>query len=163
MISGILKALYRIEVTLAVIFYVVIVTLILTDVSLRELVGSSLQGAQRESVYLMIITGFLGMALASATGRHLRPQFADGLIPERHAQTAQRVGNFIMFLIFATFGVYGVSFVEQAYAYQDMARAINFPLWILQLAIPYGCFSAALRYLLFFIAPDKEPQLGSGQ
>ncbi len=131
--------------------------LLLTDVGMRELAGSSIWGAQRISVYLMIVTGFLGLGLAADRGRHLRPNFADGLIPARYANLADRAGSAIMAAIFLYFAWIGVAFVRAAHEYGDLARIIKVPLWTIQLIVPYAFVSIALRYFLYAIWPDLKP------
>ena len=154
----ILSGLFAVDVTVAISAYVVIAVLLLGDVILRETGGGSLWGAQRISVYLMIVIGFLGLGLAAAKGRHLRPQFLDHVVPARFSETADRIGSGLMALIFGGFGVVGVQFVAEAIEYGDMARIIDIPLWYIQLVVPYAFFSTALRYVLFALHPELRPQ-----
>lgn len=158
-----LAIVFSFEAFLAVISYLVIVGLLLTDVFMREVFGNSIWGAQRISVYLMIITGFLGLGLATAKGRHLRPRFADSLIPKKYAGIADRMGTALMAIIFACFFVVSVKFVRQAYEYGDLARTIKFPLWTIQLVVPYAFASTALRYLIYALRPELKPEEELGE
>lgn len=158
MTKQILKLLFSFEAAVAILCYLAIALLILTDVGLREILGTSIKGAQRISVYLMIMTGFLGLGLAASRGRHLRPRFADGLVPVRFEQTIDRLGSGLMCLVFLGFGVVGIEFVQVAYEYEDMARNIRIPMWIIQLVVPYAFFSTALRYGIYACRPDLKPQ-----
>ena len=124
---------------------------------MREIAGSSLQGAQRIAVYLMIVAGFLGLGLAADRGRHLRPRFADRLIPRRLAPRAERIGAALMALIFAYFAWLGMRLVLEAREYGDMARSIRVPLWMIELIVPYAFASVALRYLFYAIWPGLRP------
>ena len=89
----VLAGVFRLESVVAVAGYATVAGLLVVDVGLRELAGTSIYGAQRVSVYIMIVTGFLGLGLAAAQGRHLRPRFADGLIPQRFTTAATRLGD----------------------------------------------------------------------
>ncbi len=153
-----LQALFVIESSVAMLAYVLIAGLLLGDVLLRQLAGTSIWGAQRIAVYLMIVTGFLGLGLAADRGRHLRPRFADALVPARWAGAADRLGSLIMAGVFATFAWYGVVFVRQAIEYGDLARTIRVPLWIIELVVPYAMGSTALRYLIYARWPALKPQ-----
>ena len=152
-----LNALFRFEAFLAITCYLVIVCLLLSDVFMREIMGGSIWGAQRISVYLMIVTGFLGLGLAAAKGRHLRPRFADPLVPASLAPSADRSGSVIMALVFAGFAVVAVEFVQNAILYGDLARTIKIPLWIIELVVPYAFASTALRYAVFAFNPTLKP------
>ncbi|MGB1215695.1 MAG: TRAP transporter small permease [Pikeienuella sp.] len=153
-----LAILFAIEVTIAITAYVIIAGLLLADVIMRETGGGSIWGAQRISVYLMIVIGFLGLGLAAAKGRHLRPQFLDGVFPERLSDAADRVGAALMVLIFGGFGVVAIQFVAEAIEYSELARIIRIPMWYIQLVVPYAFFSTALRYLIFAIDPSSRPE-----
>ncbi len=152
-----LGLLFRIEAAVAMLAFLAISLLLIADVASRELAGSSIWGAQRISVYLMIVTGFLGLGLAADRGRHLRPRFADGLVPAPLAPAAGRAGSAIMFAVFAWFAWLGVEFVMTAYEYGDLAQTIKVPLWTVQLIVPYAFASLALRYLVFAVWPELRP------
>ena len=153
----ILAVLFRIEAAVAICAFAGIAGLLIGDVLMRELAGSSIRGAQRIAVYLMIVAGFLGLGLAAARGRHLRPRFADGLIPRPLAPLAERTGAALMALIFAYFAWLGLRLVMEAREYGDMARSLRVPLWMIELIVPYAFASIALRYLIYAIWPDLRP------
>ena len=152
-----LRALFRLEAAVAILAFLVISLLLLADVGMRELLGSSIWGAQRIAVYLMIITGFLGLGLAADRGRHLRPRFADRLVPPRLTRAADRAGSVIMFVVFVYFAWLGVDFVRAAYRYGDLAQTIKIPLWLIELIVPYAFLSISLRYLFFALWPALKP------
>jgi len=154
----ILSLLFSIEAAVAISAYIVIAGLLLADVLMRELAGSSIWGAQRVSVYLMIVIGFLGLGIAASRGRHLRPRFMDSVFPTHLSTTADRVGSFLMTLIFAGFGVVAIEFLLEAIEYGDVARVVRIPLWYIQIIVPYAFFSTALRYAIFTISPALRPE-----
>ncbi len=156
--TRVLAGVFALESTVAVAGYAIVATLLILDVGLRELFGTSIYGAQRVSVYIMIVTGFLGLGLAAAQGRHLRPRFADGLIPSRLAEAATRLGDVLMTVVLLTFAWIGVRFVLEAREFEDMARVIDIPLWYLHLIVPYAFAATALRYALFALYPPLRPE-----
>ena len=153
-----LAVLFGIEGFVAVTSYLVIALLLLADVFSREVIGTSIWGVQRISVYLMIVTGFLGLGLAAAKGRHLRPRFADGLVPKAFSSVVDRIGSVLMMCVFGGFAIISVRFVHDTYAYGDTARTIGIPLWPIALIVPYSFSSTALRYLIYAIHPSLKPQ-----
>jgi len=153
-----LQALFRVEAALAMVGYTVIACLLIIDVSLREIFESSIYGAQRISVYVMIVTGFLGLGLAAAQGRHLRPRFADRLVPLGLTRQVTRLGDLVMMAVFFMFAWIGVRFVLEARSYEDMAMVIDIPLWILHLIVPWAFASAGLRYMMFALFPRLRPE-----
>lgn len=153
-----LSAMFAVEVTVAITAYVIIAGLLLTDVVMRETGSGSLWGAQRISVYLMIVIGFLGLGLAAARGRHLRPRFLDAALPEKFNLAADRIGSVLMALIFGGFGIVAIQFVAEAIEYNEIARIIRIPMWYIQLVVPYAFFSTALRYVIFAVDPDARPE-----
>ena len=142
---------------MAIIAFLAIALLLITDVLAREIGGSSIWGAQRVSVYLMIVTGFLGLGLAADRGRHLRPRFADRLIPKKFVAGASRAGSAIMFAVFVYFAWLGVKFVMAAHQFGDLAQTIKIPLWLIELIVPYAFFSMSVRYLIFAVWPELKP------
>lgn len=152
-----LAALFKLEAAVAGLAFLAIALLLLADVALRELAGSSIWGAQRISVYLMILTGFLGLGLAADRGRHLRPRFVDWLVPAKWAKQADRIGSAIMFAVFLYFAWLGIDFVKAAYRYGDLAQTIKTPLWMIELVVPYAFLSISVRYLFFALWPALKP------
>lgn len=156
--SHVLKILFYAEASVATGLYVMIAALLAGDVVVREVGGSSLMSIQRICVYAMIQTGFLGLALAAARGRHLRPRFADGLVPVRFEPVVKRIASFMLAAIFAYFAVFGFEFVMESIEYGEMTKSIKLPLWTVQLVVPYSLGSTALRYLIFGIFPSLSPE-----
>lgn len=153
-----LSGLFAVESAVTITAFVLIALLLLLDVTLREFAGTSVHGAQRVSVYAMILIGFLGIGLASAQGRHLRPRFADGLIPDRLTHIATRLGDAAMTIVWMGFVWLGLRFVNEAWEFRDMARVIEIPLWPLYLVVPYAFASTALRHALFACYPALRPE-----
>ncbi len=156
--NHILKLLFYTEAGVATLLYVMIAVLLAGDVFIREVGGSSLMSIQRICVYFMIQTGFLGLGLAAARGRHLRPRFADGLVPAPLVPVVKRLASFILAAIFAYFAIFGFEFVRESIEYGEMTKSIKIPLWIVQLVVPYSLCSTAFRYLLFGIFPSLNPE-----
>lgn len=155
-----LTVLFAIEISIVIAAFTLIAGLLLTDILMRQTGSGSLWGAQKISVYLMIIAGFLGLGLAAAKGRHLRPRFLDGVLPKGLHPAISRIGASLMALTFGCFGIIGLQFVADAFEYQDMARIIDIPMWTLHIIVPYAFFSTAVRYAIFAVYPALQPEEG---
>ena len=153
-----LSGLFTVESAVTITAFVLIAMLLIIDITLREVAGTSIHGAQRISVYAMILIGFLGIGLASAQGRHLRPRFADGLVPDHLTHIATRLGDAIMAIVWLGFAGLGLRFVQEAWDFQDIMRVIEIPLWPLYLVVPYAFASTALRHALFARYPALRPK-----
>ncbi len=76
-----LRRLLKAEQWISCVAFAVLVTVIFADVLSRELTGSGMHWARQVGVYANIFIVMAGFGLASASGAHLRPRFADGWLP----------------------------------------------------------------------------------
>ena len=67
----------------------------MADVLAREFFGNGIFGAQRFAVWSNAIAGLLGFALVTAERGHLRPQFADVLLPKALEPHVDRIGELL--------------------------------------------------------------------
>lgn len=154
-LSRFLTGLLRAEGTLAALAYGVACGLLLLDVLLRELAGQSLWGAQKAAVYATIIAALLGLTMAVGTGTHLRPRFADGLLPW---PWVDRLGHLVSALLFAILCGHAVGFVTESARFGDRAEILLIPLWPVQAVFAYAFATAALRHALFGLIPALAPR-----
>lgn len=158
MIERLLNALLKLESLVAAVAYSIVGILLMVDVLGREFLGTSLFGAQKMAVYAAIVAGFLGMALATAAGSHLRPAFMDGLIPYGMRQAFSRAGDVVSALVYLALAWVAIGFVAQTMQAGDRAAVLYWTLWPIQLVIPYAFVSCALRHLAFAWRPDLRPE-----
>ena len=149
------RNLLRLEAFVAVCAYVLTAGLLLSEVIARELFTESIWGSQKIAVFAAIIAGSLGLAIATSENAHLRPSFADGLLPYGWVD---RLGDVLSALLFAGFGYFAIVFVQESIEYKDVAEVIRIPLWPIQIVLPYAFFSSALRHLIFAVEPDLKPE-----
>ena len=152
-----INRLYRLEATVAACAYGVLAATVLADVIFREVFSHPILGTQRFTVYMSIIAGFLGVALASASGTHMRPRVADSWLPSKWNPYIDRISNLVTCAIFSIAGYYAVLFWYTGFSMGDTAPILDWPLWPIQIIIPYAFFSSALRYLVFALFPDLNP------
>jgi TRAP-type C4-dicarboxylate transport system permease small subunit len=152
----ILKAMYRIEAWAAGLALTVVAVALFADIVGRELIGSGIFGAQRTAVYGMIISAFLGFILASQTGRHIRIEGLDRLIPQILQPTVVRLGHLTSLAICLYLAYWSADFVAVAMEQGERSMAINILVWPIKLILPWAFLSAGMRYLFFVIDPALE-------
>lgn len=157
-----LALLLRAEAIVAATAYAVVAGLLLGEIAAREVFSTSIWGSQKMAVFAAIIAAFLGLSLATAANAHLRPQFADHWWPQTWHATLARLGDLLSCLIFAGLGVIAAFYISDTYINEDRAAVLYWPLWPIQLVIPYAFFSSALRHLAFAAWPALKPAPSAG-
>lgn len=165
----VLQAWHRIECWIAVLSFTFIAAVLIVDVLGRELYGpvmamlgikvgaTGLFGSQKLAVFALVIGSFCGIGIATATGVHLVPRLAFGWVPKAWGPSVDRLADVFtgLFLLGVTW--YGLLFVLASRQSGVLAAVINVSAWPIQLAIPLGFLSAALRYFIFAIWPALRP------
>jgi TRAP-type C4-dicarboxylate transport system permease small subunit len=130
---------------------------LMADVLGRELFGHGVFGAQRLAVWTTAIAGLMGFAVVTAEGGHLRPRFADALIPKAAEPAMGRIADLVSASICIFLGWYAVEFVRSSFALGERGTAIDIPVWPIQIILPWMFFSSALRHLFFAVWPELKP------
>ena len=152
-----LKALWTVEATICVAAFCATALALMADVLAREFFGNGIFGAQRFAVWGNAISGLLGFAIVTAERGHLRPQFADGLIPKSLEPYADRIGEVLSAVICLGMAWYAVKFVQSSAALGERGMAIPILVWPIQLVLVWMFASSALRHLVFARWPELRP------
>lgn len=158
MYKSILDKLLKIEGTVAAIAFLCAATAILADVVGREFFGQGIWGAAKFAVFGAVSAGFLGIGLATHAGMHLRPQFADGVIPARFEPAMKRIAPLIASSIFFFISALAYIYVRETFEYGQVAPVLDWPMWVVQLVMPYAFFSNGVRNLIYALQPDLLPK-----
>lgn len=153
---------------MAVAGFGMIAVLLILDVAGRELLGpiykmfdikgaTGVYGAQKLSVYLLVLASFCGIGIATATGSHLQPRIGYRWIPKAWEPVMDRLADVLTGLFMLGVAYYGYVFISSTMASGLRAQAFNLPVWPFQLAIPLGFLSAAVRYFLYAGWPALRP------
>lgn len=160
---------HQVECWIAVFAFSIITALLLTDVVLREILSPLLRflriydGAlgilfsQRLSIYALIVGAFAGVGIATATGSHLVPRVGHALLPASWGPFMDRLADVITGVALMVTAYYGWVFVASSKAVDLRAPVLDWSVWRLQLAIPIGFASAAVRYFVFAAYPALRP------
>lgn len=160
---------HKLECWIAVLAFSFIALVLMIDVLGRELYGpvmaalgikvgaTGLFGSQKLAVFALVIGSFAGIGIATATGVHLVPRVGFKWVPSAWSPYMDRIADVFtgLFLLGVTW--YGVQFVLASRESGVLAAVINVSAWPIQLAIPLGFASAALRYFIFALWPAVRP------
>lgn len=152
-----LKALWTIEAAICVLAFCGTALALMADVLAREFFGNGLFGAQRFAVWANAIAGLLGFALVTAERGHLRPQFADALLPKALEPHIERIGEVVSAAICLALAWFAVEFVQSSARLGERGMAIPILVWPIQLVLPWMFFSSALRHLAYAAWPVLRP------
>lgn len=152
-----MKGLWYLEATVCVLAFSITAVALMADVLGREFFGNGIFGAQRLAVWTTAIAGMIGFALVTSEGGHLRPRFADGVIPKAVEPFVDRFADLLSAAICIGLGWYAVEFVKSSYELGERGMAIPILVWPIQLILPWMFFSSALRHLVFFAWPALKP------
>lgn len=141
---------------MATLSYAAVTLSLLSDIVGRELFGQGIWGAERFAVYAAIIAAFLGLSLASADDLLIRPRFLDAIVPQRFNVAVNRASDAVSALIYMSLGGLAIGYVMGSYARGDITPVLDWPLWPLQLVLPYSFLSAGGRHLLYSVQPDLK-------
>lgn len=153
-----LKIISRLERALVLIAFTIMTIVIMADVVLREISGTGIPGAPRVAVYAMIITAWVGFGLASQSGRHLRPKFADGWLPISWEPLIGRLQEGLTAGFCLTLAVVATRVVAETWALGETSRMLRIPIWPMQAVIPLVLYVAALRHSIFALHPALKPR-----
>ena len=120
--------------------------------------ATGLFGSQKLAIFALVIGSFCGIGIATATGVHLVPRVGFGWLPKAWGPSVDRLADLLtgIFLLGVTW--YGIVFVLSSKQSGVLAAVINVSAWPIQLAIPLGFLSAALRYFFFAAWPGLRPE-----
>ncbi|MEZ5751706.1 MAG: TRAP transporter small permease subunit [Paracoccaceae bacterium] len=164
---------HTVEVWVAILAFSAIACLLIYDVLLREALmpllglvgidgrGLVFYGSQKIAVYLLVLGAFTGIGIATWTGAQLVPKVGQRLFPAAWDQSANRVADVFTFAFLTAVAVIAAIYVHDTYlSGQRGSSGVSIEIWKVQIAIPLGFASAAIRYLAFAIWPDLRPANG---
>lgn len=160
---------HMLERWIAVVAFSLIGLLIFADVAGRELVGpigralgqelgaTGVYGAGKMALFLLVIGAFAGLGVSVAAGAQIVPRIAFKWIPASWGPAVDRLGSLVSAVVLFAIAYYGTIFVISSRSIGTVMPGLDWPVWIIQTAIPVGFASAGLRYLVFAIWPQSAP------
>jgi TRAP-type C4-dicarboxylate transport system permease small subunit len=126
-----------------------VMTLIVTyAVVLRYLLNRPIGWSEEISVYLMIWAVFLGTAYTLKEGAHIGVDLLMKKIPE-DKRSFLLLFHYVVGILFLSVLFYkGVEMVDLSFMLDSRSMAIDFPLYVSYLAVPFGAALLLLQLLL---------------
>lgn len=147
--------LYRVEDSILVGLLLLMITLAVLQIFLRNLFDTGLVWSDVLVRILVLWVGLLGAMVASRQGNHINIDIMEHFLPER----AKIVVNFIVQLFTAFIctivAYYSLQFVQMEFADGGMAFA-KVPVWLCEAIIPFAFVVIAMRYVLLSIINLKR-------
>ena len=155
--AAVLDYLGRLERILCVIAFAVLVAVLFADVISREATASGIHWAPQIGVWANVFVVMAGFGLASASGAHLRPRFADHWLPDAWQGAVGFLQHFLMALFCIAIGVIALRVVTGSYQLGEVEITLFWPIWPVQAMLPLAFFAGALRHGIYAAYPDLRP------
>lgn len=154
-----LRVLYALMAAVATSFYGLLSVILILNVFARNVLEQPLFfGAERVAVICTLLAGNFGLALASASGAHIRPRVADHWVPASWDTAMNRIADLVTAVVMFGVAAYAIDFVYQQYDLEAVLESLYWPAWPIQAAIPLGYMVAGLHYLCFAAFPALRPR-----
>lgn len=137
--------------------FAVLAAVIFADVLVRESTGSGLPWARQIGVYANVVVTIVGIGLASASGAHLRPRFADRWLPAAWDPALTRIGEALTALFCLAFAWVALTVVRETYALDERSIVLRLMVWPFQAVLPAAFLLAALRHACYAAWPALRP------
>jgi TRAP-type C4-dicarboxylate transport system permease small subunit len=121
--------------------------LVLADIALRELAHQSFAMGPKLAIDLMIWGGFLGAALTSGKGTHLKAEAATKVWPVNLRPWIEALSEIVTGVFCAGLAWVSCQYVLQSRAMGEVGVVTGIPLWISQAVLPWTFASMAIRHL----------------
>jgi TRAP-type C4-dicarboxylate transport system permease small subunit len=156
-VKALLEWLHRAERAVVIIAFTGMVAVVFADVLAREVTGIGLPWARQVGVYFNIVVVMFGIGLASASGSHLRPRFADNWLPSRWEPGLAFVQHALFALFCLAFAAIAGDMVATSVRLDERSEILRLPVWPIQAVIPLVFLIAALRHGIYALRPELRP------
>ena len=160
---SILSQLLRLEKLITSLAFIVMVLVIFGDVAVREVTGTGVHWTRQVGVYANVVLVMFGMGLASASGAHLRPRFADRWLPRHWDSFLNRLGNALMSLFCVAACIVAARVAGESFLLDEKSTVLRWSVWPVQSVIPTAFALAAIRHASFWMFPPRDPNDPKGQ
>lgn len=141
--------------------FVVMTGVVFADVVARELGGSGLPWARQTGVWANIVVAMFGVGLASGSGSHLRPRFADRWLPAAWDPVVDRIGELVTAIFCGAFAALVVALAYESGRFGEQSAILRLPVWPMQLVIAIAFALAGLRHVAYAVWPRLKPEASS--
>lgn len=117
------------------------------NVIYRTITGQSWHFAAEISRLAIIVATFMGISYAARKGRHISMSAFFDLSPKRLKKVLAIVNPLITASILFIMSYYAVLYTHSVFVSGRTTAALEFPFWIMVVALPIGMFLGGLQFL----------------
>lgn len=147
--------LYRVEDSILVGLLLLMITLAVLQIFLRNLFETGIVWSDVLVRILVLWVGLAGAMVASRQGNHINIDILDRFLPERAKVVVSFVVEVFTAFICTIVAYYSLQFVQMEFADGGMAFA-KVPVWLCEAIIPFAFGVIAIRYVLLSIINLKK-------
>ncbi|PRO65689.1 TRAP transporter small permease [Alkalicoccus urumqiensis] len=126
---------------------IIIAFMTIGNVLNRMIFGSSWFFAAEISRLCIIVATFMGISYAARKGRHISMSALFDLSPKPVKNVLATIIPLVTAIILFVLGYYAIQYTAGIYASGRTTAAIQFPFWLMVLALPVGLFLGGLQFL----------------
>lgn len=156
--KDLLEMLHRVERAIVIVAFAGMVGIVFADVAAREITGVGLPWARQLGIYFNIAVVMVGIGLASASGSHLRPRFADNWLPMRWERQVSFLQHALFALFCIGFALVAADMVWTSLILDERSEVLRLPVWPIQAVIPLVFLVAGLRHMIYALRPGLRPR-----
>ena len=151
-------ALTFLERTTVALLLLVAVVILVADVALRAFFGLALAWAAELTRYAIVWLVFIGGAIGARSGAHISIDVLGAVLPPRMAHRLAQFAALIAAGTTAMLAWYGWTLVSQMKQFGQTSASLEWPMWVVYLAIPTGCTLMSVRFIqnAFFLSKDAR-------
>lgn len=161
--AQLLAGLKSLEDAIALGAFAALVIVLFADVASRELIGTGLAWSRQVGVYANLFLTLAGIGLASASGSHLRPRFADRWLPAAWDPWLGQVRETVMALFFLGAVVVSAEAIAETRVLDERVPLLGWPVWRFQLMLPAVFLAGIIRHGCYAIWPALRPPEAGGE
>ena len=153
-----LTVLKKTELTVCFLAFAIMTLVLMIDVASREIFGVGLYGSSQRATFAMVIVVFIALGLATADGRHLRPRFADNVLPDAWEPYILRLSDLISAAFYLFVAVVSVDVVQVTFDLQERTSTLLWLVWPFQTVMVVAFGLGAVRHVVYFVYPPLRPK-----
>ena len=137
--------------------FMILVTVMFSDVALRELTGAGLHWSRQIGVYANLFVVMFGLGIASSEAAHLRPKFTDNWLPKHWDPFLESCREGLMFVFCFLFSIVAAQVVIETFNDSVQSIVLRIAIWPFQAIIPLAFFLTSIRHLIYAFYPKLRP------
>jgi len=153
-----LTVLKKIELAVCFAAFAIMTLVLMIDVASREIFGVGWYGSSQRATFAMVVVVFIALGLATADGRHLRPRFADNVLPKSWEPFILRLADLISAAFYLFVAVVAVGVVQVTFDLEERTSTLLWLVWPFQTAMVFAFGLGAIRHVLYFAYPELRPK-----